>query len=216
MKLIKISFLIATMLLTQSMLFGKAIVCNPDESIENQRSKKISLEAQAILVKIMHDKVSLAWPVEVCKCWISSLFGPRKSGFHNGIDFAASQGTPVLAAAHGVVEVVQKSLDKSGYGNMLLITHKTLKFNDEHGYQMNYKTRYAHLHNVFVKEGDVVSKGQIIGTVGSTGHVIVKHPKSDPSHLHFEVYRGKTRINPLIALFASEDAAWVKQQNMKS
>lgn len=213
MKIIKISIFFAILLLNQSTFFAEDKICDPDRSIENQRVKKISKEAQAVLVKVIKDKISLSWPVEVCKCWVSSLFGPRASGFHNGVDLAASQGTPVFAAADGVVEIAQKSLDKTGYGNMILIAHEDLTFYDEYGYRMNYKTRYAHLHKLYVEEGDFVTEGQKIGTVGATGHVIVKHAKADPSHLHFEVYRGTKRINPLLALFAS-DYAWVKQ-NLK-
>ncbi len=210
MKILQVSWLFILLLLTQSIFMADSKVCDPDLSIENQRAKKISQEGQAVLVKVMKDKISLLWPVEVCKCWVSSLFGPRGSGFHNGVDFAASKGTPVYAAANGVIEVAQKSLDKSGYGNMILIAHEDLTFKDEYGYTMNYKTRYAHLDELYVQEKETVIKGQKIGTVGATGHVIVKSPKSDPSHLHFEVYRGTKRINPLIALFAA-DYAWVKQ-----
>lgn len=210
MKILQVSWLFILLLLTQSIFMAESQVCDPDLSIENQRAKKISKEAQAILVKVMKDKISLFWPVEVCKCWVSSLFGPRGSGFHNGVDFAASKGTPVFAAANGVVEVAQKSLDKNGYGNMILLHHEHLIFKDDFGYTMNYKTRYAHLHAVLVEQGDIVTKGQKIGTVGATGHVVAKHAKADPSHLHFEVYRGAKRINPLIPLFAT-DYAWVKQ-----
>lgn len=210
MKILQVGWLFVLLLLTQSIFMAESNVCNPDQSIENQKAKRISQEAQAILAKVMKDKISLFWPVEVCKCWVSSLFGPRGSGFHNGVDFAASKGTPVYAAASGVVEVVQRSADKAGYGNMILIAHYDLKLHDERNYQTNYKTRYAHLHDLYVKEGDVVKKGQLIALVGATGHVIVKHAKADPSHLHFEVYRGKSRINPLIALFSS-DSTWVKQ-----
>ena len=210
MKIIKINIVVSLLLLIQSPFLAEERACDPDQSIENQRAKKISPQAKAVLVKIMKDKISLLWPVEICKCWVSSLFGQRASGFHNGVDFAASQGTPVYAAANGIVEIAQHSLDKNGYGNMILIDHDDLTFRDEFGYIMNYKTRYAHLHNVYVKQGDVVMEGEKIGTVGATGHVITKHAKSDPSHLHFEVYRGKDRINPLLALFAT-DRAWGKQ-----
>lgn len=183
----------------QSFVFS--VACDPDQSIENQKAKKISPEAQALLVKILQDKISLTWPVPVCQCWVSSLFGQRKSGFHNGVDFAAQQGTPVYAVANGVIESVQVSSDVKGYGNMILLAHD----NNE------YKTRYAHLHDLFVKQGQSVNQGQQIGTVGATGHVIAKTAKSDPSHLHFEVYRGAKRINPLVALFAA-DPGWVKSQ----
>lgn len=210
MKIIQIGLFLSLLFLTQSIFFAESGVCEPDQSIENQKAKKISKDAQAILVKVMKDKISLLWPVEVCKCWVSSLFGPRASGFHNGVDFAASQGTSVFAVADGVVEVAQKSLDKNGYGNMILLNHEHLIFKDDFGYKMNYKTRYAHLHALNVDEGDMVTKGQKIGTVGATGHVVAKHAKTDPSHLHFEVYRGAKRINPLIPLFAT-DSLWAKE-----
>jgi murein DD-endopeptidase MepM/ murein hydrolase activator NlpD len=199
---------IGMFLLMQSIFLIANQICDPDTSIENQKTQKISQEGHALLVKIMNDKVSFFWPVEVCKCWVSSLFGPRKSGYHNGVDLAAFKGTAVYAAADGIVETTQKNLDKSGYGNMILMVHKDFKFYDDFGSLKLYKTRYAHLDTFSVKEGQVVSKGQKIGTVGATGRVLAKNHKSDPSHLHFEVYRGNSRINPLIVLFSS-DQNWV-------
>lgn len=203
MKIIKLNLIFSLMLLTQSMFLVADVSCDPDLSIENQKAKKISKEAQALLAKVINDQVNLSWPVEVCKCWLSSLFGPRKSGYHNGVDLAASQGTPVYAAAGGTIETAQKSLDKNGYGNMVLVAHD----------DGDYKTRYAHLHSLLVKKGDSVEQGQKIGSVGATGRVVGKTAKSDPSHLHFEVYRNNNRINPLIPLFAA-DSAWVKR-NLK-
>lgn len=202
MKILKAIVLIGMLLSTQYIIVAKDIVCDPDQSIENQKNKPISDDAKILLAKIVKDKISLTWPVEVCKCWVSSLFGMRKSGFHNGVDLAAPQGTPVYASADGVVEIMQISSDPKGYGNMILLAHKN----------SDYKTRYAHLHEIFVQQGNSVSKGEQIGTVGATGHVIAKTAKSDPSHLHFELYRGSGRINPLIALFAS-DKNWVKMQS---
>ena len=202
MKIIKSSLIFSLMLLTQSIFLAADVSCDPHLSIENQKTKRIPKEAQALLAKVINDQVDLSWPVEVCKCWLSSLFGPRKSGYHNGIDLAASQGTPVYAVADGAVEASQKSLDKNGYGNMILIVHC----------DGDYKTRYAHLHSLFVSKGDLVEQGQKIGTVGATGRVVAKTAKSDPSHLHFEVYRNGSRINPLIPLFAV-DPAWVERNS---
>lgn len=103
---------------------------------------------------------------------LGSAFGWRidpvngQSALHTGLDFPASLGTPILAAAGGVV-VVQEY--HSGYGNMLEIDHGN-----------DLITRYAHASKVLVKKGDLVKRGQKIADVGSTG-------RSTGSHLHFEV-----------------------------
>ena len=175
-------------------------VCIPDPSFDYQKSKKISEQAQDLLAKIIDDKFVAHWPVSVCHCWLSSLFGPRGGGFHNGLDFAALQGTPVYATADGYVEKTEYNNDPKSYGNMILLNHG----------KNGYKSRYAHLHTIDVQEGDFVKKNTQIGTVGATGHVVSKRSKGDPSHLHFEIYRNETRINPLIDLLVA-DKQWVKK-----
>lgn len=121
------------------------------------------------------------WPAPSCH-YVSSPYGWRNSGWHNGIDLVKSGGgalgTPVIASKSGRVEVVQRS--SSGYGNMVLINHGD-----------GYKTRYAHMvkGSIRVSVGDYVEAGQTIGKVGSTGN-------STGPHLHFEVIvNGETR-NP--------------------
>ena len=121
------------------------------------------------------------WPAPSCH-YVSSPYGWRSSGWHNGIDLVKSgggaSGTPVIASRSGTVEVVQRS--NSGYGNMVLINHGD-----------GYKTRYAHMTSgsITVKVGDYVEAGRTIGRVGSTGN-------STGPHLHFEViYKGETQ-NP--------------------
>lgn len=121
------------------------------------------------------------WPAPSCH-YVSSPYGWRNSGWHNGIDLVKSGGgalgTPVIASKSGRVEVVQRS--SSGYGNMVLINHGD-----------GYKTRYAHMvkGSIKVSVGDYVEAGQTIGKVGSTGN-------STGPHLHFEVIvNGETR-NP--------------------
>lgn len=121
------------------------------------------------------------WPAPSCHR-VSSPYGWRSSGWHNGIDLVkyggGALGTPVIASKSGRVEVVQRS--NSGYGNMVLINHGD-----------GYKTRYAHMvkGSITVSVGDYVEAGQTIGKVGSTGN-------STGPHLHFEVIvNGETR-NP--------------------
>ena len=88
------------------------------------------------------------------------------SALHTGLDFQAEPGTPIVAAAGGVV-VTQEM--HPAYGNMIEIDHGN-----------NLVTRYAHTSRVFVKQGDVVKRGQKIAAVGTTG-------RSTGPHLHFEV-----------------------------
>jgi murein DD-endopeptidase MepM/ murein hydrolase activator NlpD len=103
---------------------------------------------------------------------LGSPFGWRidpftgRSALHTGMDFEASPGTPIVAAAGGVV--VTQELHPA-YGNMVEIDHGN-----------GLITRYAHASKVFVKQGDVVKRGQPIAAVGTTG-------RSTGPHLHFEV-----------------------------
>jgi len=196
-----LSFYIVSLLFYMHSLVGlQPAVCIPDPSFDYQKSKKISPQAQDLLARIIEDKFVAHWPVSVCQCWLSSLFGPRGGGFHNGLDFAALQGTPVYATADGYVEKIEYNNDPQSYGNMILLHHG----------KSGYKSRYAHLHTIEVQEGDFVKKNMQIGTVGATGHVVSKRKKGDPSHLHFEIYIHGTRINPLIALLVS-DKEWVNK-----
>lgn len=94
--------------------------------------------------------------------------------FHYGTDFGAADGTPILAAADGVVTVVGTG---GGFGNLIVITHTV-------GGQ-TVATGYGHMwaDGVYVHEGQRVSAGQLIGAVGSSGY-------STGAHLHFEVHPG--------------------------
>ena len=96
---------------------------------------------------------------------------------HPGIDFSAPQGTPVYATGGGKVVEVKTSL--SGYGKQVII---------DHGF--GYRTRYAHLQEFNVENGQRVERGQNIGLVGNTG-------TSTAPHLHYEIYREGERVNPI-------------------
>jgi murein DD-endopeptidase MepM/ murein hydrolase activator NlpD len=130
------------------------------------------------------------WPIDLQSFWLSSLFGPRRRPnghveFHHAIDMAACKGTPVKAAAAGKVVLAQTL---PGYGNCIMIDHNA-----------RYKTRYAHLHRIMVRQGQIVKDGDVIGSVGDTG--LVRKSGRDASHLHFEVHQNGRRVNPLAFLF---------------
>lgn len=128
----------------------------------------------------------LRLPVDRGSFWVSSLFGPRRQsngarGFHYGVDLAASRGTPVKASASGQVIFAGYA---PGFGNMILLRHSD-----------SCKTRYAHLDSIRVKKDQWVTEGELIGLVGSTGHI--RKSGKDGSHLHFELELNNKRVNPL-------------------
>ena len=122
----------------------------------------------------------------------SSSYGPRvdpitgRRAFHEGLDFAAPRGTPIVAAAGGVVISARYH---RGYGNMVEI---------DHGNKL--VTRYAHATKMFVKPGDLVYRGQKIATVGSTG-------RSTGPHLHFEVRVAGQAADPRLYLAGKGEPA---------
>lgn len=131
----------------------------------------------------------LQWPIQHDMFWLSSRFGKRKyadgsTGFHHGIDLAALKGTPVYAAADGVVI---DTLFTQGYGKLVIIKHTS-----------RITTRYAHLSAILVKKGSTIKRGDLIGRVGDTG--FIRKKTNDGSHLHFEVSDNGKRINPLLVL----------------
>ena len=121
------------------------------------------------------------WP-SADSYYVTSLFGPRLHpilGYtrnHNGVDIGASYGTKIYAADGGIVVTSEESYS---YGNYVMIAHGNGRY-----------TLYAHMSQRLVKVDDVVSQGDVIGLVGSTGY-------STGPHLHFEVYENDTRVDPL-------------------
>jgi len=99
--------------------------------------------------------------------------------FHSGIDLAAASGTPIYAAASGKVQVF---VSATGFGLHVIIDHGN-----------GLQSLYGHMSTVSVSDGDYVSAGDLIGTVGSTGN-------STGPHLHFEIDRDGIPENPLTDL----------------
>jgi murein DD-endopeptidase MepM/ murein hydrolase activator NlpD len=116
----------------------------------------------------------LVWPV---KGPVISKFGsPRPWHAHRGVDIKAAQGTPIHAAAAGTVVFSGR---ESSYGRTVKIAHSN-----------GLSTVYAHNSTNFVKSGDKVKTGTVIGAVGHTG-------RATTNHLHFEVRRQGVARNPL-------------------
>lgn len=107
---------------------------------------------------------------------ITSYFGERWGRMHEGIDFAASTGTPIYASDGGTVT---KAAMTSGYGNCVVINHGSGRV-----------TLYGHCSKILVSSGDKVYQGQEIALVGSTG-------RSTGPHLHFEIQLNGTSVDPL-------------------
>lgn len=112
---------------------------------------------------------------------VLSAYGPKPGGLHNdGINIMAARGTPVGAADAG--RVVYAGNELKGSGNLVLVRHDN-----------GFMTAYAHLDRIAVKRGMSLTRGQTLGTVGSTGSV------SQPQ-LHFEIRRGTEAMNPQLYL----------------
>ncbi|MDD3765973.1 MAG: M23 family metallopeptidase [Eubacteriales bacterium] len=120
---------------------------------------------------------------------ISSFYGTRTDPFyghkanHMGLDIAADAGTPVYAMQEGKVTFSAK---KGGYGNCVMIDHFFYNVPE----LPNVTTLYGHMSKVYVKKGDIVQRGQVVGLIGSTG-------RSTGPHLHFEVFYQGKNIDPL-------------------
>ncbi len=112
---------------------------------------------------------------------VSSGYGWRddpmdgEAAFHKGIDLACAEGTPVLAAFDGIVFAAEWS---ASYGNYIRLGHSG-----------GAETVYAHLQYLYVRPGELVRAGQVIGTAGQTG-------RATGSHLHFELACRAVRYDP--------------------
>ena len=163
---------------TGKIIFASMFVNNKELTLYNFKYKNkkgyYDIDGKSVIKTLMKTPINGAR--------LSSGFGFRKHpilGFnklHQGTDFAAPRGTPIMASGSGLVEMAQRY---KGYGNFIRIRHNT-----------TYKTAYAHLSKFAkgVRKGVRVNQGQIIGYVGSTG-------MSTGPHLHYEVIKNGKKIN---------------------
>lgn len=121
------------------------------------------------------------FPLESTQWRISDGYGWRsdpftgEEAFHRGIDLACAEGTPVRAVMDGVVASARRS---GSYGNVLRLCHDG-----------GQETVYAHLQYLYVRPGEVVQAGQLLGTAGQTG-------RATGAHLHLELWSGGVVYDP--------------------
>lgn len=106
---------------------------------------------------------------------IDPIYKDRR--LHPGLDFTAPAGTPIYATADGVVK--DAGFNTGGYGNRVVVNHG-----------FGYETLYAHMVRIKARVGTRVKRGEVIGYVGSTG-------KSTGPHLHYEVHKNGTQLDPI-------------------
>ena len=153
---------------------------DPKVAVKESALPEVPVEPEKPM-REMHSRIekgaepkNLVWPVQGT---VISTYGPKSNGLKNdGVNIAVPRGTPVLAADGGTVAYAGS--DIPGYGNVVLVRHPN-----------GLMTTYAHLERTFVQENIVVAKGDLLGTVGTSGGV-------DTPQLHFEIRRDKEALDP--------------------
>ncbi len=153
----------------------------------DDRSEQLSVLETMMMNRNLQTEVMPAGR-PITRGWLSSYFGLRTDPFtgrrahHNGIDFAGKFDSDIVSVAAGVVTYAGK---RSGYGRLVEINHGN-----------GYSTRYGHAHEILVKVGDTIKKGQLIAKMGSSG-------RSTGPHVHFEVLYNGRAVNPKKYIHAS-------------
>jgi len=164
--------------------FSPYVTINPQQlKLKSRQPGKWSMQLPQNIAAIDLNSVS-SFVLPITGAVISSGFGWRvhpvtgEKRMHKGVDFAAPTGTPIFAAADGVV--TEAGWTNGGYGNIVELRHSD-----------GSVTLYAHTNRVYVSKGQVVNRGQAIAEVGTTG-------RSTGPHLHFEVQPdGKNAVDPM-------------------
>ena len=204
---------------TRKILLADASEFRSTISQIEEKSGSLLLQS-GVLTSYFHDKLSMDLrdaerifamptlpPVETLSTdQLVSGFGMRINPFHKGmyehpgIDIAAPRGTNVVASATGTVVDLKRSELQAGYGNFIDIDHGR-----------GFVTRYAHLESISVKIGQRIKKGNVIGSIGSSGGSVAPH-------LHYEVLRKGKPVDPvhfMIEGVTSQDYDVLKSTSQK-
>ena len=157
----------------------QAAIVKLTEVVDARDEYLSKVEAKVLQQSVLKDMLPNSSPVSAA--YNSSSYGWRidpfngHKAFHEGLDFTANTGTPIRAAADGIVTLAEVS---GGYGNLLKIDHGA-----------GLETRYGHTSKILVKVGERVVKGQEIALVGNTG-------RSTGPHLHYEIRLNGNALDP--------------------
>jgi len=157
----------------------QAAILELTQAVDARDDSLSSIEAKVLQQSVLKDMLPNSSPVAAA--YNSSSYGWRidpfngNKAFHEGLDFTANTGTPIRAAADGIVSFAEHTPD---YGNIVKIEHGS-----------GLETRYAHASKLLVHVGERVVKGQIVAEVGSTG-------RSTGPHLHYEIRLNGNSLDP--------------------
>ena len=157
----------------------QAAIAELTKAVDARDESLSSIEAKILQQSVLKDMLPNSSPVEAG--YNSSSYGWRidpfngSKAFHEGLDFPANTGTPIHAAADGIVTMAEHS---AAYGNIVKVEHGS-----------GLETRYAHASKLLVKVGERVVKGQAVALVGSTG-------RSTGPHLHYEIRFNGNSLDP--------------------
>jgi murein DD-endopeptidase MepM/ murein hydrolase activator NlpD len=157
----------------------QAAILELTKAVDARDDVMSSIEAKVLQQSVLKDMLPNSSPIGAA--YNSSSYGWRidpfngNKAFHEGLDFTANTGTPIRAAADGIVSVAELT---HAYGNMVKIDHGA-----------GLETRYAHASKLMVKAGERVVKGQVVALVGSTG-------RSTGPHLHYEIRLNGNPLDP--------------------
>jgi murein DD-endopeptidase MepM/ murein hydrolase activator NlpD len=182
----KVSFIIEPRTYETQAITGvpkRKVTPNPEDLKQIKADKVQILKARSIFTDNLMLNSQISWPVSAT---ITGVYGSRRTfngkerSWHKGLDIAASTGEKIYAPTGGVVRL---ALANSFYnGNLIII---------DHGHQL--MTIYAHLNEIYIKNGDTVTPKTVLGTVGSTG-------RSTGPHLHWGLYWRNMALDPLLLM----------------
>ncbi|HEY0562953.1 MAG TPA: M23 family metallopeptidase [Methylophilus sp.] len=157
----------------------QAAIADLISTVDSRDEYQSKIEAKVLQQSVLKDMLPNERPINTG--YNSSSYGWRvdpfngNKAFHEGLDFQANSGEPILAAADGIVTTAEHTPD---YGNLVKVNHGS-----------GLETRYAHASKLMVKAGDRVAKGQVVALVGSTG-------RSTGPHLHYEIRLNGNALDP--------------------